>query len=42
MAREARRIIDWIDTLATPADGTEQQRKKGPTRKWQILLSSPS
>jgi AcrR family transcriptional regulator len=31
MARQARRIIDWIDALATPADGTEQQRKKGPT-----------
>jgi AcrR family transcriptional regulator len=31
MARQARRINDWIDTLATPADGTEQQRKKGPS-----------
>jgi AcrR family transcriptional regulator len=30
MARHARRIIDWIDALAIPADGTEQQRKKGP------------
>ena len=31
MARHARRIIDWIDRLATPADGTERQRKKGLT-----------
>ena len=37
MARHAQTIIDWIDALAIPADGTERnETEERARRKWRI------